>query len=386
MTTTSKRVWATINAQALRHNLAQAAVHCPDAKPIPVIKANAYGHGMIEVAKGLAGGILPVETFAVATMDEALALSNGLKELELTQSVMVLNGFINADELALCLQHGLQPVVHSPYQSDLLEQARAAGLFTGRQRFWLKLNSGMNRLGLGASAAIAMHKQLTAIADVDVVFMSHLAWADELDNPASQAFTAQQLDAFAAARRAIIDKTGKEIPCSLAASAGILAVPEAQYQYIRPGIMLYGSSPLATQTGEDIGLRPVMTLSSRLLAINELEAGDAIGYGATYICDRPTRVGVVSIGYGDGYPRAAGNGTPVLVKVGGQSIRTHLIGRVSMDMITIDLTGIDRARINDEVVLWGEGLCADEIAKEANTIAYELFCKVTPRVPRIYID
>ena len=244
----------------------------------------------------------------------------------------------------------------------------------------------MNRLGMGALTCLQLYKQLRAITDVDVVFMSHLAWADELENPDSKAFTDLQLDAFAAARRAIVKKSEEDLPCSMAASAGILAVPAAHYQYIRPGIMLYGSSPLASQTGEEIGLHPAMTLSSRLIAINELDVGDSVGYGASYTCDRPTRVGVVSIGYGDGYPRSAISGTPVLVKCGGTTVRTHLIGRVSMDMITIDLTGVDLARIDDEVVLWGEGLCADEVAEAAGTIAYELFCKVTPRVPKIYSE
>ena len=148
--------------------------------------------------------------------------------------------------------------------------------------------------------------------------------------------------------------------------------------------MLYGSSPLAQQTGEELGLYPVMTLSSRIIAINEVAAGEAIGYNATYICEKDTRVGTVSIGYGDGYPRSAVNGTPVLVKTETQVFRTQIIGRVSMDMITIDLSGIDDVQINDEVILWGEGLCADEVAKYANTISYELFCKVTKRVPFIY--
>lgn len=382
MTTTSNRVWATIHSQALRHNLAQAAVYCPDAKLIPVIKANAYGHGMMEVARVLSGSPLPVAGFAVATMNEALAL----KELELPHPIVVLNGFINAEELALCLEHSLQAVVHSLYQSDLIERARVDGLFKQPQRFWLKLNSGMNRLGMSASACLQMCKQLRAIADVDVVFMSHLAWADELENPDSRAFTDLQLGAFAAAHRAIVNTSEADLPCSLVASAGILAVPSAQYQFVRPGIMLYGSSPLASQTGEEIGLHPAMTLSSRLLAINELDVGDSVGYGASYTCERPTRVGVVSIGYGDGYPRSAISGTPVLVKCGDATIRTHLIGRVSMDMITIDLTGVDRARIDDEVVLWGEGLCVDEVAQAAGTIAYELFCKVTSRVPKIYSE
>jgi alanine racemase len=166
----------------------------------------------------------------------------------------------------------------------------------------------------------------------------------------------------------------------MAASAGILGLPATHYDIVRPGIMLYGASPLTTATGEELGLLPVMTLYSRLIAINAVAAGASIGYGATYTCDRDTRVGVVAIGYADGYPRSAINGTAVLIQTQAGSVRTRLIGQVSMDMITVDISGVDSVQLGDEVVLWGVGLCADEVAKQAQTISYELFCKLTARV------
>ena len=215
--------------------------------------------------------------------------------------------------------------------------------------------------------------------------MTHLAYADDMKNSESKEFTNKQLSRFNVAEEIIQTSYEKKLETSIAASAGILTLPITHRNYVRPGVMLYGSSPLAKETGQDVGLSPVMSLSSRLISINDVRAGEGIGYNATYICDKDMRVGTVSIGYGDGYPRSAKNGTPALVKTRSQVARAHVIGRVSMDMITIDLSGIREAEINDEVLLWGAGLCPDEVAKHANTIAYELFCKVTKRVPFIYV-
>jgi alanine racemase len=205
--------------------------------------------------------------------------------------------------------------------------------------------------------------------------MSHLAWGDVDDDDACS-FTINQRQRFAAA----IDLLGHKGKCSLAASTGIVAHPDTHFNIVRPGVMLYGSSPFEHISCEELGLRPVMTLRSRLIAINELKVGDAIGYGATYICEKEMRVGVVSIGYGDGYPRSASTGTPVILEGRDRFYRTALIGRVSMDMITIDLTGIDSAAVEDSVILWGDELPAEEVAAHAGTIAYELFCQVTKRV------
>lgn len=243
----------------------------------------------------------------------------------------------------------------------------------------------MNRLGLNSADIEQAYLNLHKYPDTEFVLMSHFAWADDQDSKAARKLTAAQVVAVEKTRKKLLAAKAEDVPCSVSASAGIYTQSAAHYEYVRPGIMMYGSSPLAGQTGEELGLLPVMTLSARLLAINEVKEGQSIGYGASYKCERDTRVGVVSIGYGDGYPRSAISGTPVLLKTANGPVRTRLIGRVSMDMITIDLTGIDQAQLDDEVVLWGEGLCADEIAECAGTIAYELFCKVTTRVPRIYL-
>ena len=215
--------------------------------------------------------------------------------------------------------------------------------------------------------------------------MSHLAFADDMGNPASRAFTDKQMEGFLGLRKQLQKDCDETVETSMAASAGILSLPETHLNYVRPGVMLYGSSPLAKMAGGEVGLHPVMTLSSRLISISDVPAGESIGYNATYVCEKDTRVGTVSIGYGDGYPRSAVNGTPVLVKTQTRTLRTQLIGRVSMDMITIDLSGIEDAQIDDEVILWGAGLSSDEVSKYANTISYELFCKITQRVHYVYV-
>ncbi len=375
------RAWASIDGNALKKNLAQVRVHCPDSKIIPVIKANAYGHGVAEVARYLANEKHLAAGLAVATFDEAMALA----ELKTGLPILLLNGFKNAAELNDCLKREIEMVVHSTHQLPLLEEAFSKELIVGKRRLWLKQNSGMNRLGLSASEIEQAYLTLHKYPETEFVLMSHFAWADDQKSKAAKKLTAAQIAEVEKTREVLSKARGKEIPCSMSASAGIFTQTAAHYQIVRPGIMMYGSSPLAGQTGEELGLHPVMTLSSRLLAINDVRQGQSIGYGATYKCEKDTRVGVVSIGYGDGYPRSAVDGTPVLVKTVAGPVRTRLIGRVSMDMITIDLSGVEQAQLDDEVVLWGEGLCADEIAECAGTIAYELFCKVTPRVPRIYL-
>ncbi len=376
-----RRAWATIDSTALKKNLAQVRAHCPDSKIIPVIKANAYGHGMAEVARCLANDKHLASGLAVATFDEAMALA----DLELGLPIVQLNGFRNAEELQAALAREIELVVHSPQQIPLLETEFAKEIIGGKRRLWLKQNTGMNRLGLNGEEIAQAYLDLHKYPGTEFVLMSHFAWADDQDSKAARKHTAAQVSALEKTHQQMQSAHGENIPRSVSASAGIYTQSAAHFQYVRPGIMMYGSSPLAGQTGEELGLHPVMTLSSRLLAINDVKAGQSIGYGATYQCKTDTRVGVVSIGYGDGYPRAAISGTPVLVKTATGPVRTRLIGRVSMDMITIDLTGVEQAQLDDEVVLWGEGLCADEIAECAGTIAYELFCKVTTRVPRLYL-
>ena len=381
MTEPTKRAWATIDLEALCKNLALVGTHCPESKIFPVIKSNAYGHGMEQVARAISTSQTEVSGFAVATLQEAVELHG----LGYGRPILLLNGFINETELRLCLDKSIEPVVHANYQLEIANKVLSDDVFSGTHKFWVKMNSGMNRLGMAGEEARQGFLQLHTYPNTELVLMSHLAFADDMDNPASRAFTDKQMKGFLGLRKQLQKDCDETVETSMAASAGILSLPETHLNYVRPGVMLYGSSPLAKMTGGEVGLHPVMTLSSRLISISNVPAGGSIGYNATYVCEKDTRVGTVSIGYGDGYPRSAVNGTPVLVKTQTRTLRTQLIGRVSMDMITIDLSGIEDAQIDDEVTLWGAGLSSDEVSKYANTISYELFCKVTQRVHYVYV-
>lgn len=360
----SRPLRAEIRLAALRNNLQCVRKAAPDSKVMAVIKANGYGHGMLRVAAALGDA----DAFAVASIDEALELhSAGIQK-----PVVLLEGLFEQAELALAQKINLQPVVHCQEQLHMLDAADASQPLD----VWLKLDTGMNRLGFTATQFADAHTRLSnnpAVASVR--HMTHFACADDRASPA----TATQIELFTSTTRDL------KAECSLANSAGILGFPECHADWVRPGIMLYGASPFtdasaADTTAEALGLEPVMTLKSKLIAINALEAGQSVGYGAEWQCPQAMRVGVVAVGYGDGYPRHAADTTPVLVN--GQ--RTSVIGRVSMDMITVDLCNID-AHVGDEVVLWGEGLPADEVAAAAETIAYELFCNIAARVPLVEV-
>ncbi len=381
MSLPTPRTWATIDLAAVRFNLARVAQLCPHSTIIPVIKSNAYGHGMLPVAKALVESDTEFETFAVAALQEALDLHAS----KLNKAVMLLPGCINKDEVRLCLEKSIQPAIHSEYQLSQYCEVATEQFAALPKTVWVKCNTGMNRLGQREPESIAAYRTLAALPNTTVIFMSHLGYADDMSSAPSKEFTDKQVAVFEKAKTTLSAEY-TNLRTSFAASAGILTRPDTHQGIVRPGVMLYGSSPLANQTGMEVGLQPAMTLSSRLIAINQVAAGESVGYNATYICDKPTRVGVVSVGYGDGYPRSANSTTPVLVKTAAGAIRTHVIGRVSMDMITIDLTDIPDAQINSEVVLWGEGLEADEVAKTTGTIAYELFCKVTNRAVYNYIN
>ena len=382
MTVISRRAWATLSLPALKKNLALVRSYSPNSGIYPVIKSNAYGHGMAEVAAALNNTHIALSGFAVATMSEAVRL----RELVADLPILLLNGFMTKEELRECLARRIEVVVHADYQLPLLYQTLADQAFAGVRKLWVKYNTGMNRLGLGQKQAIDAYLKLQTYPGTQLVLMSHLACADEPSTPKCAKFTEDQRERLSQAKNELLTRSQQAVETSMAASAGILQWPETHLDYVRPGVMLYGSSPVAGQTGEQLGLQPVMTLRSRIIEIRDLKVGDAIGYGATYVCERETRMATVSIGYGDGYPRSAGNGTPVIVHTASGEVRTRLIGRVSMDMITLDLTGIHDARVDDEVTLWGEGLCADEVAYSASTISYELFCKVTSRVNFSYIE
>jgi alanine racemase len=348
---------AVINLQALRANLQIVRQLAPASSIVSVIKADAYGHGMLEVARALSDS----DMLAVARVSEGVTL----RASGIDKPVLVLEGFFESSEIPLAVEHRLDITIHQARQVDLLESM--PGLADGSLRFWLKVDTGMHRLGMkinDAEDCFARLQALSCAAD-NPVLMTHFANADDIDND----YTLKQIKSFDAF------VSGFDLPLSMANSAGIIAWPESHRQWVRPGIMLYGASPMLGLKGTDHQLQAVMTLKSRLMAINHLQKGDCIGYGSSWCCPEDMPVGVVAIGYGDGYPRHAGSGTPVLVN--GQ--RTQSIGRVSMDMVTIDLRGIEAAE-GDEVVLWGEGLPAEEIAEAAGTISYELFCGVTSRV------
>jgi len=319
------------------------------------VKANAYGHGLVRVARAL-----DADAFAVAAIEEALIL----REAGIDRPILLLEGVFEAAELPLCARHGLEIVVHHPEQARLLESAR----LERPVRVWLKIDSGMHRLGLDperAPAAFQLLRACPAVAPA-VRLMSHLARADERDC----AYTRQQLHTFETATAGLPGER------SLANSAGILGWPQTHFDWVRPGIMLYGASPFADSLASDEDLRPVMTFHTRLIAINRLRRGEPIGYGGTWTCPEEMDVGVAAVGYGDGYPRHAPSGTPVLL----DGRAAALIGRVSMDMITLDLRQHPEARIGDPVVLWGEGLPVEHIARAAGTISYALLCGVTARV------
>jgi alanine racemase len=361
----------------LAHNLNVARQTCPNQTYLPVIKANGYGHGLEAIAGQLMKDTRGLEGVAVAAMSEA----QRLRDCGVTVPIILLPGFLNQAELTDCMALHIDPVLHSKYQVDLLLDPGSGVSTTSFKRFWLKANTGMNRLGMNSKEWQDCHAALmNAFPGTAVVAMSHLACADDATSNA----TPSQVEQFDRLTAGLLPGAQR----SLAASGGILAWPQTHHDIVRPGIMLYGSSPFAAKTAEECGLKPVMTLRSRVIAINSVRPGDPVGYGESFVADKPMRIGVVSIGYGDGYPRQAPSGTPLLVSSpssGGGMCRVQLAGRVSMDMITIDLTDVQDAQVGAEVVLWGQGLPAEEIATLCNTISYELFCQVTTRVPRIEV-
>ncbi len=347
---------AVIDHAALRHNLRRVRHYAPHSRVLAVIKANAYGHGMVEVA----GSLGEADGFAVARLEEAVRL----REAGVRKPILILGGVQTGAELALAHHQECDLVVHHLAQIELLERER----LTGAVRVWLKVDTGMHRLGIlpdEVPAALARLLDSGALAGPPRL-MTHLGNADVLGDPLAER-------QCAALRRLAGPETGE---LSIGNSAGLIACPASRSDWVRPGIMLYGASPFSEGAAADQGLQPVMTLRARLIALRRCRRGDAVGYGGTYVCPEDMPVGVVGIGYGDGYPRHAPSGTPALV--GG--VRVPLIGRVSMDLITLDLRGLPGARLGDAVTLWGEGLPVEEVARAAGTIAYELLCRVSPRV------
>ncbi|MEN9724744.1 MAG: Alanine racemase [Pseudomonadota bacterium] len=352
-------IQATIHLSALAHNLNIAKAKAPKAKVMAVIKANGYGHGLLNAALGLK----QADGFAVLSLDEALALRSAGYQ----QTILLLEGAFSAEELPAISQHQISLVVHCDAQIDMLCKAQLPHPVSVH----LKLNTGMNRLGFSPNDFPAALARLTACHHVaNITLMTHFATADE-----SLGIT-QPL--------ALFNQVAKDLvfPKSLANSATILRFPEAHGDWVRAGIMLYGSSPTASCVAESFDLKAVMQLSSKILAVQNLEAGDSLGYGHQFTATKKTRIGVVACGYADGYPRHAPNGTPIAVA--GRLTRT--LGRVSMDMMFADITDIPEADIGSSVELWGAQVPIDQVAQAAGTISYELLCAVATRVPVKVLD
>jgi len=350
-------VSATIDTGALRHNLQVVRQWAPRSRVMAVIKANAYGHGLVAVARALESA----DAFAVARVDEGLTL----RQAGVRTRTVLLEGVFDGGQLEAAAAAGFDLVVHTPEQIELLRAAPQDATF----KVWLKLDTGMNRLGFKGHAFDAAHAALCALPAVQspVNLFTHLSSADDPELPT----TADQLSRFSAATASLAGER------SIANSAAMLSVAQAQADWVRPGLLLYGASPFAGSIGADYGLKPAMTLHSHVIAVKDLEIGERVGYGGDWTAQRPTRLAVAAVGYGDGYPRSLASGSPVLVN----GERVPLAGRVSMDMIGIDVSGMKTSpKLGDPVTLWGEGLPVEEIAVWANTIPYELLCGISQRV------
>ncbi len=346
-------IQARIDLSALEWNL-QVARRASSARVMAVIKADAYGHGLLRAAEALNAA----EGFALLDIRDAICL----RDAGFNQTILLLEGFFTSDDLSLVAEYDLACVIHNQQQIDMLEAYPSRGSL----EVWFKVGSGMNRLGFAPDKVPAALERLKAHPAVrDITLMTHFAQADEATGVAAQ------LDVF----NTLV--APYRMARSLANSAALLRFPATHADWVRPGIMLYGASPFAEVSAQQLGLRPVMTLQSRIIAVQELRAGETIGYGGLFRAEAPMRVGVVACGYADGYPRHAPTGTPVLV----DDQRTRILGRISMDMLSVDLSTLPAADVGSCVTLWGEGLPVEQIAHAADTISYELLCALTSRVP-----
>lgn len=354
---------ALIDAQALRHNLAVVRERAPGARVMAVIKANAYGHGLVPAARALSGA----DAFGVARIEEGLAL----RDAGLKQTVVLLEGVFSNEDLVLAAARDCDIVVHSSAQLALLEQWQGPG----RIPVWFKIDSGMNRLGFRLEYSLSAWERLLRTDRVlgTPRVMTHLAVADDR----TDSRTLQQVREFEQVVATLPGAASAER--SIANSAGLLGWREARADWVRPGLMLYGISPFPRELAGDFGLRPAMTLTTRLIAVGEVAPGEGVGYGAAWRATRRALIGIAAVGYGDGYPRHMRSGAPVLVN----GRIAYLAGRVSMDMIAVDITDCP-AVVGDPVVLWGTGLPAERLALHADTIPYELVCGVSQRVQMDY--
>lgn len=355
----SRPVQATIDLQALRHNLQIIRRAAPTSRVWSVVKANAYGHGIDRIWRALEG----TDGFAMLNLEEAILL----RERGWKGPILMLEGFFNADELPLFDKYRLTTSIHSNWQLKVLQDAELHAPLD----VYLKMNSGMNRLGFQPERVQSIWQQLRELKNVgNITLMAHFANA-ELPEGITEAV-----------QRIAQAKEGLDCPLSLANSAATLWHPEVHADWVRPGIVLYGASPSGQwQDVANSGIRPVMTLTSQIIAVQTLQAGDCVGYGSRYCASGEQRIGIVACGYADGYPRLAPTGTPVLV----DGVRTGTVGAISMDMLTVDLTPCPQAGIGTPVELWGNDVKIDEVASAAGTVGYELMCALAPRVPVVTV-
>ena len=358
----TRPTFAHINLDALRHNFSLVRQFAAQQKVMTMLKADAYGHGAERVAVALND---MADAIAVAFIDEAIAL----RKAGIGKPITLLQGVFDQKEIEMACEYQLDLVILHAEQAVMLEAAQCSRPL----RIWLKFDSGMHRLGFSADEYVSWFERLNAHDNVaEVRLMTHFSCADDPENPV----TAEQEALFD-------DITGAlDATRSLANSAAIMSWPSTLRDWVRPGIMLYGVCPFADWRENHRHLQPVMTLKSVIISTRKLKAGEAVGYGGSWVAEQDCRIGVAAIGYADGYPRCLPNGAPVLVK----GRRVPLVGRVTMDMITVDLTGLDDVRVGDDVTLWGDGLPVEEIAELAGTIAYELLTGISKRVPRLYSE
>jgi alanine racemase len=346
---------ATVDLDAIRHNLARVRAVAPSSRVLAVVKADAYGHGLERVARALSAA----DGFGVASLDDA----ERLRAIGVRQRIVLLAGFDDPRDLAMLRALDLDSVLHAPEQLRMLELERGSPI-----RVWPKLDTGMHRLGFAWTEARALAARLAGLAGVapEPVWMTHFASADQPDAP----LTAEQLTRFATATAGLGGQR------SLANSAATLLLPGSRADWVRPGGLLYGLSTIAGRTGADLGLKPAMRVTSRLIAVKTVAAGAGIGYASTYVAPRAQRIGILAFGYGDGYPRHASNRAEVALL----GRRAAVLGRVSMDLLCIDLDRIPEAEVGTEVELWGSALPVEQLAEAADTIGYELTCGITRRV------
>ena len=357
----------TVDIQALRDNFLLAQSLAPQSKTMPMVKANAYGHGAIPVAKALED---LAQAFGVACIEEAL----DLRKAGIKLPILLLEGTYSAEEVPVAAQENLWLMVENQPQVEAIVRAK----INSPVNVWIKLDTGMHRLGFPAQEAQTIFNQLSASQNVgeQIVLATHFAWADSL----TESMTQQQLACFESSIE-VIKK--QNILQSLANSASILGWPQTQRDWQRPGYMLYGNSPFSKPQVNANKLQPVMTFSSAIISIRSVQEGESVGYTANWVADRTSQIATIAVGYGDGYPRQAPNGTPVLI----QGKECPIVGRVSMDMITVDITDLAQApSIGEPVILWGPQLPVNKIATCCDTIGYELLTRMPTRVPRIYIN